>query len=67
MSLKKKLFVPKIKFDNKFKLIKKLSSKNLFEELIKLNREYEFNHYKLKISNQILNLLKNKILKNHNK
>ena len=49
LSLKKKLFVPKIKFDNKVKLIKKLSSKNLFEELIKLNREYEFNHYKLKI------------------
>ena len=47
--IKEKLFVPKIKFDNKVKLIKKLSSKNLFEELIKLNREYEFNHYKLKI------------------
>lgn len=49
LSLKKTLFKPKIKFDYKVRIIKKLSSKKLFEELIKLNHKYEKNHYNLKV------------------
>ena len=50
LSLKKKIFKPKVRFDKKINLIKKLCSKKIFEKLIILNEEYEKNFYKLDLN-----------------
>jgi len=50
LSLKKKFFEPRVRFDKKINLIKKLCSKKIFEKLIILNEEYEKNFYKLDLN-----------------
>jgi len=49
LSLKKTIFEPRVKFIKKINLIKKLCSKKFFTELMKLNKEYQNNLYKLKL------------------
>ena len=49
LSLKKTIFEPRVKFIKKINLIKKLCSKFFFTELMKLNKEYQNNLYKLKL------------------
>tara|TARA_B110000971_G_C20016662_1_gene504315 strand:+ start:1440 stop:2417 length:978 start_codon:yes stop_codon:yes gene_type:complete len=50
LSLKKNFFEPRVKFDEKTNLIKKLCSKKIFEKLMLLNEQYEKNFYKLNLN-----------------